>query len=144
MRLTIELVPSTSWHNNLRKILSKKEWDILRKKVYEKANYFCEICSGKGEKWPVECHEIWRYDDENSVQYLDGMIALCPDCHQVKHIGLAQVQGHYNKALKHFAKVNNIKDLNLAEKYVEDAFFQHQQRSSQHWSVKSNIEGITI
>ena len=31
MKLTIELVPSTSWYNNV----TKNEWDIIRKKSYE-------------------------------------------------------------------------------------------------------------
>lgn len=32
MKLEIELVPKTSWWNNLRKILPKSEWDKIRKK----------------------------------------------------------------------------------------------------------------
>ncbi|KAF5437681.1 hypothetical protein C5S35_02845, partial [Candidatus Methanophagaceae archaeon] len=31
LRLKIELVPSTSWYNNLRKYITKEDWDKIRK-----------------------------------------------------------------------------------------------------------------
>ena len=108
MKLTIELVPKTIWYSNLRSELSKAEWDRLRKIAYRKADYHCEICGGQGPKWPVECHEIWEYDDQNSVQTLKGLTAICPDCHRVKHIGRAQIMGEYDLALKHLMKVNEL------------------------------------
>ena len=77
-KLTIELVPSTSWFNNVRSQVSAQEWDIIRHIVYAKANNICEICGGKGNKHAVECHEIWEYDDKEHIQKLIGMIALCP------------------------------------------------------------------
>lgn len=72
MKLTIELIPSTTWKINLRSILKPKAWDLLRKECYEKANYHCEICGeqgyfGKG-KIKVECHEIWSFNENNHVQ----------------------------------------------------------------------------
>ena len=48
-KLTIELVPSTAWGENLRKILKKEHWDILRKASYKRARYRCECCGGKGD-----------------------------------------------------------------------------------------------
>jgi len=62
--LTVELVPSSSWFSNVRSNVSKKTWDFLRKSTYKKANHRCEICGGRGDKWPVECHEVWDYDDQ--------------------------------------------------------------------------------
>jgi hypothetical protein len=53
----------------------------------------CEICGGRGPEHPVECHERWRYNDLIRTQTLVRMIALCPACHQVKHVGLANVRG---------------------------------------------------
>src|SRR5574337_1863360 len=91
MKLTIELVPQTSWMNNVRAVLTTKRWDILRGIVADQAWNVCEICGGVGPKHPVECHEIWEYDEKNRTQKLAGMIALCPDCHMVKHFGFARV-----------------------------------------------------
>jgi 5-methylcytosine-specific restriction endonuclease McrA len=77
----------------------------LRKRTYRQANYRCQVCGGRGSKHPVECHEIWHYDDENKIQKLMGLIALCPSCHQVKHIGLAQIQGKGEEANRHLALI---------------------------------------
>ena len=38
-KLSVELVPSTAWGENLRSILTKEMWDELRKKSYRKAKY---------------------------------------------------------------------------------------------------------
>ena len=59
MKLTIELVPQTAWYSNVRSNVTKSEWDVLRKACYKAAGYKCEVCSGKGPKHPVECHEMW-------------------------------------------------------------------------------------
>lgn len=76
MKLTIELVPATSWGNNLRSRLPKKSWNAIRKRVYKEADFKCEICGGVGKRHPVECHEVWEYDDVNHIQSLVGFVAL--------------------------------------------------------------------
>ena len=134
MKLTIELVPSTSWLNNLRSILSKKDWDTLRRQTYIDAEYKCEVCSGVGSKHLVECHETWSYDDKKKIQKLEGLIALCPKCHMVKHMGFAYIKGNGEKAKNHFIKINKISE-NKANKYIKDAFSLHHKRSLYDWSV---------
>ena len=58
MKLTIELVPKTSWYSNVRSNVSRSQWDKLRKKCYLNADYKCEVCGDtgikQGFKWPVE------------------------------------------------------------------------------------------
>jgi len=138
MKLTIELVPQTSWYSNVRSNVTKKEWDVLRKDSYKKAGYKCEICSGVGPKHPVECHEIWEYDDEALTQTLTGLISLCPSCNQVKHIGFARIKGNYSIALKHLAEVNGITE-EEADKYVEECFEVWQERSEKEWELDITI-----
>jgi len=132
LRLTIELVPSSSWANNVRTIVTKKQWDIIKEKVSSKAYSVCEICSGVGPKHPVECHEIWGYNDKNLIQKLEGMIALCPDCHMVKHIGLAGIHGKTVQATKHLMVINKITNKE-AEAYVTQAFQIWAERSKKTW-----------
>jgi len=134
MLLTIELVPKNSWFSNLRSELQKADWDRLRRMTYRKAGYVCEICGGKGDKWPVECHEIWRYDDTNKVQKLTGLIALCPACHQVKHIGLATVSGNIKQAHNHLATVNDLSN-KQAQIYISDSFDVWRERSKYDWQI---------
>lgn len=136
--LTIELVPASSWFSNVRSAVSKKEWDYIRRIVYDRAWHICEICGGVGEQHPVECHEIWRYDDKNLIQKLENMIALCPDCHRVKHYGLSKVTGTDARALKHFMKVNKISE-EKALKYIKKAFIIWGERSSKKWKLDISV-----
>jgi hypothetical protein len=42
--LYIDMIPSSSWYNNVRQLVKRSSWDKIRKKVYERANYKCECC----------------------------------------------------------------------------------------------------
>ncbi len=134
MKLTIELVPRTAWFSNLRKELTKEWWDRLRRDTYQAAGYECEICGGKGPKWPVECHEKWAYNDQEKIQTLLGLIALCPSCHQVKHIGLANVHGKLEQATTHLIRINNIPCAQAVE-YIQQAVQRWQHRSMFEWTL---------
>lgn len=136
--LEIELVPSTSWMNNVRKVLTTTQWNALRGAVCDAAYNVCEICGGEGPKHPVECHEIWRYNEKTNVQKLTGMLSLCPDCHMVKHIGLARIKGKYDEALKHFMKVNKLKK-RQAEEYIDEAFKLWRERSKSKWTLDLSL-----
>jgi hypothetical protein len=138
--LTIELVPLTSWLNNVRDILTKSQWDNLKSKVASQAYYQCEICGDVGPRHPVECHEIWSYDSKKFIQNLKGLIALCPNCHMVKHMGLARVQGKEELAIKHFMKVNKL-NRKQAELHIQKAFETWAERSQKEW--KLNIDHLS-
>lgn len=129
-KLTIELVPSSLHGRNLHngQYISDRAWRNLSRRVYRRAGYRCEICGGRGTRHPVECHEVWKYDLTSFDQRLVKLIALCPYCHMVKHIGLT---GHKNKmglAITHLARVNgwtnrqaiHYKDLHLSLVYQYD------------------------
>jgi hypothetical protein len=137
LKLFIELVPSTSWYNNLRKVLPKSEWDRIRKESYRNAGLICEIC-GKGNT-KLNCHEIWEYDDEKHIQKLKGFQALCTDCHWVKHIGLAgimsmQGQLDFEKIVVHFMEVNEVSKWDF-EKHKKEAFEKWEERSKSEWKI---------
>jgi hypothetical protein len=134
LKLTIELVPRSCWFSNLRSELSALDWKRLKIQTYQAAGWVCEICGGKGKDWPVECHERWLYDDLNHIQKLEGLIALCPACHEVKHIGLAEKRGHLPHARQHLAKINGI-SLADAMLYIEHSFEVWAQRSCHQWKL---------
>jgi len=92
-RLTVELVPSTCWYTNVRSNVSKAVWDRLRGEVAADAGNRCEVCGGRGRRWPVECHEMWDYDDDRKIQRLERLVALCPACHEVKQASLVSKPG---------------------------------------------------
>tara|TARA_R110000851_G_scaffold110632_3_gene233480 strand:+ start:828 stop:1391 length:564 start_codon:yes stop_codon:yes gene_type:complete len=130
--LDIELIPSNSWGNNLRSLLRGCTWDRLRKHTYQLANSKCEVCLSdglqQGRKHAVECHEIWEYDDINRIQLLKGLVALCPICHQCKHLGRTLGTGAGARAVQHLATVNNM-TLDETESYINLAFYIHNLRS---------------
>lgn len=117
-RLTIELVPRTSWYSNVRSNVSEAEWDRLRRPVYQRAGSRCEICGGRGQKHPVECHEVWLYDDAAGIQRLVDLIALCPPCHGVKHLGRSHLKGKGDDAIEQLMRVNGW-TAERAEGYVD-------------------------
>lgn len=133
-KLTIELVPQSTWYNNVRSNVEAMLWEKLKKSTAEKAKHRCEICGGRGRKWPVECHEIWHYDDIEHVQKLLGLIALCPACHSVKHIGCASVQGKLPSAMRHLMRVNNWSN-NEALSYIDKQFEIWKARSQYEWKL---------
>jgi hypothetical protein len=130
MRLTIELVPKTSWYSNMRSAMPQSAWDKLRKSIYDQYDQRCGVCGAEGR---LECHETWEYDDKKHVQTLRGFIALCTLCHRVKHIGLAGIHAlegklDYEQVIAHFMRVNECN---------RKAFEQHKKKAFQQWRLRS-------
>ena len=104
LKLNFELVPDSCWYSNLRSILSPKQWDVVRRDAYARANGRCMICGRQASR--LEAHERWSYDEQNSVQKLEDVVAICHACHSVIHIGRTQLIGQEDQAIKHFMRVN--------------------------------------
>lgn len=137
-KLTIELVPKTCWYSNVRSNVPKDEWDIIRRQAYKDAGNVCEICGGVGRRHPVECHEVWSYDNKNKIQTLVRMTALCPSCHEVKHIGRAQIYGRLSRARSHLMHVNDW-DRVTADAYIDHQFSVWSDRSNRKWKLDIRI-----
>jgi hypothetical protein len=141
-KLTSEIVPSSCWYSNVRSNVTKKEWDIIRKKSYAAADNKCEICGDTGKnqgyKHAVECHEIWHYDDEKHVQKLIGLISLCPLCHMTKHIGRAMAMGRENFCYTQLSKVNKWTKEQIQE-HVLASFEVHKERSKHEWTLDISL-----
>jgi len=133
-RLTIELVPRSCWFDNVRSAVSSSDWKRLRQQTARAAGWKCQICGGKGPRWPVECHEIWHYDDDRQCQTLTGLIALCPSCHEVKHMGFSGLRGKKDEAVAHLALVNGWSLLGAFD-YVDEAFDVWRERSRHAWQL---------
>lgn len=136
LKLQAELVPQSSWWNNMRKVLPARHWDKIRKDVYAKYDYKCAICGAEGR---LNCHEIWEYNDKTYVQTLKGFVALCDLCHHVKHIGLASILAQegrldFQRVVAHFCRVNEC-DEAMFKCHLESAMHQWEQRSAHEWTV---------
>jgi hypothetical protein len=133
-KLLIEVIPSDLHYRNLRSALPVEEWDIIRRACYARAGYKCEICSGVGNAHPVECHEMWDYNDKEHIQTLVGVIALCPMCHAVKHWGLSvYIRGLEKECIRHLRSVNdwNMREVN---KHVRNITDEYDRRNVHSWT----------
>ncbi len=135
-KLNFELVPDGCWKSNLRYILSKEQWDFLKKDAKERANGQCVIC-GKKTKF-LDAHERWSFDQEKCVQKLEDIIAVCKDCHSVIHIGFTSIKGDIERAENHFMKVNNCSYVEY-RKALGEAVERHKQLNQvSEWGI--NLE----
>ncbi len=60
------------------------------------------------------------------------MIGICPACHEVKHIGLAQVRGRMEQAIAHMCKVNGCGRMEACE-VLETVINEWNRRSTMQW-----------
>jgi hypothetical protein len=141
------MVPQSLWGKNLRAILPKEQWDIVRRHAYAQAGYRCRVCGEKGLQWPVEADEAWEYNDESLTHTLKGVIALCPSCHHVRHWGLTMINGFEAETTTHIMKINGWTSKQVNES-VEVAFREWERRSGLQWtsdySWVTRIHGIEI
>ena len=104
-KLEFELVPDGCWGYNLRAILSKAQWDYVRNDAKERAGNKCSAC-GRAVK-RLEGHEKWEYDVEKGIVKLVDVVSLCSECHKTVHISRTQLVGDFDRACKHYQKVND-------------------------------------
>lgn len=135
MKLVAELVPRTVWNKSLYQMLPKDVWTNIRNGFIKENGRKCQICGETAGA--MNLHEVWRYDDVNHIQSLDGFTLLCTWCHHVKHIGLAGILADegkldYDKLVKHFCLVNDcsVEDF---KNHVENAFDTWNKRSQYPW-----------
>ena len=94
-------------------------------------------------KWntiQLEAHERWSYDYESKTQKLERVIALCHRCHSATHLGLADIRGVKQLALKHMKKVNKWADEQLLQ-HLEEQSKRYRERSIVKWHL--NIDIVT-
>jgi hypothetical protein len=133
-RLTVELLPAFTWGSNLRSALRVSHWDQLRRATYAAANHRCEICGGAGHQYRVACHERWEFNDAQSCQRLVGLVALCPECHEVKHFGRANENGRGPYAKLHLCEVNDW-SITDADRYLKLVFALWKLRTRKQWQL---------
>lgn len=132
--LFIEMIPGPAWGSNIRSRVYRSVWDRLRRAAYAAARNVCELCGGVGRRHPVECHEVWEYDEIRRVQRLVRLIALCPACHAVKHFGRMMNMGRAEEAVGHLMAVNDW-DRETTLAHVEEAISTWRRRSKGPWTV---------
>ena len=104
-----EMIPKPIWGENLRKHVSRPEWDVIRRTAYKTFGNRCAICRADTRQ---NCHEDWEFDDMAHVLRLRGLLSLCDPCHNVKHLGNARRLERmgvlvFDTVIRHFQTVNS-------------------------------------
>jgi hypothetical protein len=137
LSLTIDLIPKTSFMDNVRKAVSADSWDMIRRKTYAEYKYACGACAI--ENVVLECHEIWKFNEKQRIQKLTGLIALCSKCHRVKHFGFAIIQAQEGKLnledlIAHFLTVNNCEPEDF-KSHLNASIEIWEKRSKKEWKI---------
>ena len=141
--LFVDLIPATSWFDNVRSAVSERDWYRIRHMVYRRAGQRCEACGAGADKAAgifMEAHERFAYQigvgAASGAQVLRRLICLCSRCHQVTHFGrtsLGRPQAE-DSALAHLMAVTGM-DVGQARAHVAEAFRVWDERSQREWAV---------
>lgn len=129
--LSPEMLPVTTWEQNIRHLQGQDTWDRMRKHAYRAVGFRCEICGAGGR---LEAHEAWELVNETCVQRLIGIQALCPLCHKGHHLGIARRLGMLGDVHRQLRYVNRWSASELA-KQVAEAYDVWEQRCQWPWAV---------
>ncbi len=64
--LPLELIPTTSFFQNLRNKLQPTKWNKLKSYFFEEHGHKCQVCGKIGRTHPVELHEVWDFNTDNN------------------------------------------------------------------------------
>lgn len=145
--LHVDMIPSSSWGASLSNLLTPDCWKQIRRVAFRRARYVCEICGQING--PVECHELWAFDDQRTVdgwntQRLQSLLCLCHDCHEMFHPGLANINGRGQEVAERMMTINAWTDEEhgIAVNHMNRKF---EQRSRKAWMLDLSIlPGDTI
>lgn len=156
-----DLIPGTSWGSSLSNMLTATSWDKLRTPLIQKNNNVCEVCGTRHSS--LDVHEIWSYamptkaeiqEAQRSdcisfgVQKLDGLMAICKDCHKMFHLGLANVNNELDAVLSRLRAVNRWSQQQV-NRYYNLVGDRYEDASKVYWGLDfSNIKhpdgGLTL
>ena len=138
--LYVDLIPSSCWFTNVRYCVRPRDWDVIRKIVYERTDYKCECCQIDciKEKIPIEAHERWDYDFTTGTQKLVRLIGLCKRCHQSTHFGFAKICGKEEEASTHIKKIRNF-NLEELKEHIDTAWSIWVERNQYEWKLDLSI-----
>lgn len=128
----VELVPMPCWGRNVRSRLRPFVWELIRQDTLEKSGVRCAGCGRRRRHWNLDCHEVWRYEDETLTQRLVDIVAMCHDCHEIRHLGFSNVMGRGAKTERRLQSLNGWTPHEL-EDYLRLAFALWEQRSRNNW-----------
>jgi hypothetical protein len=139
--LIVDLIPASCFFKNVRSSIHEMDWRVLSMGIRARANNTCEICGFKEDRQEqkfLEAHERWHYDEATHIQKLMRIVCLCNACHTYTHMGLAQITGKDDMAIKHKMKVSGLTRTQV-KKEIEQAFKEWEARNRVEWALDLGI-----
>jgi len=157
-----ELIPGSSWGSSLANLLTKGNWDQLRKPIIDRNSGICEFC-GKLVGSSLDVHEVWSYSElptrrelnelpEGHVffarQTLVKLLGVCKECHECFHPGLAEVKGRINHVERRMCVINSWSSDDFND-YYDTLLQRNQVLSEVYWRldlsiIASQVEGLLV
>lgn len=135
--MLLDLIPVAAQRENIRNLFPEL-WDTIRKHAYKKTKYTCAYCGNIGAKHPVEAHEEWAFSGNKII--LVNVVALCPDCHAVKHMNFLHHSQRpdamikFRRAIRHFAWVNHMTEKD-ARRYIYEQIDMHDRQADKSFII---------
>ena len=131
LRLSVQAIPAASRRASLANLMVRPEWDKLRRSVYRRARYHCQICGREGRLY---CHELWQCNETTGYQWLMGFEALCQDCHDVRHLFFVRSGRERARLFGHFLTVNRVtREQGIG--HLAAVYRQQQKLNQREWIV---------
>jgi hypothetical protein len=111
-------------------------WDRVRRTIYADADHCCEICGVHPDR--LEAHEVWDYNDASLLQRLVRLMALCRQCHQVKHFARSRIhctEEQIEVLIRHFMSVNGCDAKTLQAHYESEMAKWRERSTHDQWTV---------
>jgi hypothetical protein len=90
----------------------------------------------------LDCHERWTWDDRTGIQRLVRLISLCAACHATTHLGLAQIRGKGDVALRQLRAVAGM-NVPKARHHIEQAAATCRRRSRRTCKLDLSVIAAT-
>ncbi|MBP4081637.1 hypothetical protein [Aeromonas sp. MrichA-1] len=153
--LTGELIPQTSWGSSLANMLTRDSWNKLRHPIIKENSNACQVCGAR--KNSLDIHEIWSYEFlygadgkkiDWGIQHLEGLICVCKECHEIFHLGLANLNNRLDKVLERLRCINRWSPA-TTKNYCDEVFNRWDKASEVSWildlsSISHPDGGLTI
>ena len=109
----------------------------MREDALEAACHTCEICGDTpppiyGD--PLNCHEVWLYDDKRRLATLASLRIQCSKCDGAVHMGRTVAHGGRNVAISQLCRVNGMTREEAGRLYSQ-AMSVWAKRSKKIWRI---------
>ena len=133
LKLLPVLIPKPLWGINAHNLLVGECWQRMRRDTFLRDKNRCVIC---GEQKPLQCHEVFSFDDAEGIAVLTKLESRCEVCHDCNHLGRLYKTDPdaFKSALAYLGVINQLDPPDVI-RLVKEAFRLHKTRT-RPWEMR--------